>query len=160
RWARLSRTLSFWALVILIPVLFMNVLNPQARDQAEFTYSQFKSELAGGNIQEVTVVEGQTLEGVLRTPIVIQGRSVDRFTVRLPIRDSEETIRQLEAHDVIIDVAPPRQNWWVLVINMLPWILILGFWFFLFRQMQSGGNKAFQFGKSKARLLTGDTPKV
>ena len=160
RWARLSRTLSFWALVILIPVLFMNVLNPQARDQAEFMYSQFKSELAGGNIQEVTVVEGQTLEGVLRTPIVIQGRSVDRFTVRLPIRDSEETIRQLEAHDVIIDVAPPRQNWWVLVINMLPWILILGFWFFLFRQMQSGGNKAFQFGKSKARLLTGDTPKV
>jgi cell division protease FtsH len=39
-------------------------------------------------------------------------------------------------------------------------VLIIGFWFFMFRQMQAGGSKAFQFGKSKARLLTGDTPKV
>jgi cell division protease FtsH len=42
----------------------------------------------------------------------------------------------------------------------LPWLLIIGFWIFMLRQMQAGGSKAFQFGKSKARLLTGDTPKV
>jgi cell division protease FtsH len=43
---------------------------------------------------------------------------------------------------------------------MLPYILLIAFWIFLFRQMQAGGNKAFSFGKSKAKLLSGDTPKV
>ncbi|HEU5175645.1 MAG TPA: ATP-dependent zinc metalloprotease FtsH, partial [Gemmatimonadaceae bacterium] len=41
-----------------------------------------------------------------------------------------------------------------------PWLLIIGFYLFLFKQMQAGGAKAFSFGKSKAKLLTGDTPKV
>jgi cell division protease FtsH len=45
-------------------------------------------------------------------------------------------------------------------VQALPWLLIIGFWIFMLRQMQGGGSKAFQFGKSKARLLTGDTPKV
>src|SRR5690554_5039631 len=43
---------------------------------------------------------------------------------------------------------------------MLPWILLIGIWFFFLRQMQAGGAKAFQFGKSKAKLLSADTPKV
>jgi cell division protease FtsH len=46
------------------------------------------------------------------------------------------------------------------LVSLLPWVLILGIWIFLFRQMQAGGNKAFSFGKSKAKLLSGDTPKV
>ena len=46
------------------------------------------------------------------------------------------------------------------VVSFLPWLLLIGFWLFLFRQMQAGGAKAFSFGKSKAKLLTGDTPKV
>jgi cell division protease FtsH len=56
--------------------------------------------------------------------------------------------------------ADPRQNWWVMVLQALPWLLIIGLWIFMLRGMQAGGSKAFQFGKSKARLLTGDTPKV
>jgi cell division protease FtsH len=66
----------------------------------------------------------------------------------------------MQARNVYIRAALPRQNWWAVLLGALPWILIIGFWFFMFRQMQVGGSKAFQFGKSKARLLTGDTPKV
>ncbi len=46
------------------------------------------------------------------------------------------------------------------VIAFLPYLFLIGLWVFLFRQMQAGGAKAFSFGKSKAKLLTGDTPKV
>ena len=42
----------------------------------------------------------------------------------------------------------------------MPWLLLIGFYLFLFKQMQAGGAKAFSFGKSKAKLLTGDTPKI
>jgi cell division protease FtsH len=69
-------------------------------------------------------------------------------------------IAELKAQNVEIGAAEPRQNWWTLIIGVLPWLLIFGFWIFMLRQMQVGGSKAFQFGKSKARLLTGDTPKV
>jgi cell division protease FtsH len=47
-----------------------------------------------------------------------------------------------------------------LLLGVLPWIVILGLWFFLLRQMQAGGNRAFSFGKSKPKMLTGDTPKI
>jgi cell division protease FtsH len=61
---------------------------------------------------------------------------------------------------VAIKAEDPRVSFLALILQMLPWIIIFGIWIFLFRQMQAGGNKAFSFGKSKAKLLSGDTPKV
>jgi len=46
------------------------------------------------------------------------------------------------------------------VVQILPYLVLVALWIFFIRQMQAGGNKAFSFGKSKAKLLTGDTPKV
>jgi cell division protease FtsH len=46
------------------------------------------------------------------------------------------------------------------VVNFVPWLIVIGFYLFVFKQMQAGGAKAFSFGKSKAKLLTGDTPKI
>jgi cell division protease FtsH len=100
------------------------------------------------------------VEGRLRTPIVRQDKPIREFWVQLPIRDSEQILTTIEEKVPIIVAAEARQNWWTLIIGFLPWLLIIGFWLFMLRQMQMGGSKAFQFGKSKARLLTGDTPKV
>jgi cell division protease FtsH len=61
---------------------------------------------------------------------------------------------------VRIAIAEPRLNFGSVLISVLPWVVLIAFWLFLFRQMQAGGNKAFSFGKSKAKLLSGDTPKV
>jgi cell division protease FtsH len=85
---------------------------------------------------------------------------VREFSTMLPIKDSEQALAELRQQNVQIRAAPPRQNWLLYVFQALPWLLIIGFWIFMLRQMQAGGSKAFQFGKSKARLLTGDTPKV
>ncbi|MGH7286761.1 MAG: ATP-dependent zinc metalloprotease FtsH, partial [Myxococcota bacterium] len=46
------------------------------------------------------------------------------------------------------------------LLNLWPFLLVVGLMVFMLRQMQQGGNRAFAFGKSKARLLAGDTPKV
>jgi cell division protease FtsH len=45
-------------------------------------------------------------------------------------------------------------------LTMFPWLVLIGFWLFMFRQVQAGSGRAFAFGKSKAKLLSGDTPKV
>jgi cell division protease FtsH len=61
---------------------------------------------------------------------------------------------------VQIQAEDARPSLTTILISLFPYLLIFGIWFFLFRSMQAGGAKAFSFGKSKAKLLTGDTPKV
>jgi cell division protease FtsH len=160
RMGRFSRTASFWILIILIPLLIVNVMSPRQRDAAELWYTDFSRQLNDDNVAEVTVIDGKRIEGELKQPILQEGEQVREFWTTLPIRDSEQVLALLEERGVMIKGAEPRQNWWTLVISVLPWLLIFGFWIFMLRQMQVGGSKAFQFGKSKARLLSGDTPKL
>ena len=160
KWGRFSRTASFWLLMFLIPVLIMQVASPRGKEAQELSYTAFNTEVERGNVQEVTIVDGKRVEGKLRTPATIENKKVQEFWTLLPFKDSDALLTQLQAKGVYIRAALPRQNWWALLLGALPWVLIIGFWFFMFRQMQVGGSKAFQFGKSKARLLTGDTPKV
>ena len=164
RWGQFSRTASFWVLMFLIPLLIYQVATPRNKSRAEeITYSMFRGQLRDKNITEVTIVDGKKLEGKLRNPISANpesNRAVKDFWTHLPVKDDESLVDELEAANVNIKGALPRQNWWALLLGALPWILIFGFWIFMLRQMQVGGSKAFQFGKSKAKLLTGDTPKV
>jgi len=67
---------------------------------------------------------------------------------------------RLEESGVTIEAKESKTGLISILLNLLPWILIIALWVFLFRNMQAGGNRAFSFGKSKAKLLTGDTPKL
>ena len=78
----------------------------------------------------------------------------------LPVANSEAFIKRLEDAGVPILAKEPKGGITAIIIAALPWIVILGLWFFLLRQLQAGGSRAFAFGKSKAKLLAGDTPKV
>ena len=160
RWGRLSRTLSFWLLVLLVPAFLIQVVGPRQEQATELTSTQFSAQIERDNIAEVTFIEGRRVEGTLRSTAQIDGEPVNKFLARLPIENDEELLEELESRGVKISAADAPENWWAWVINLLPWILIIGIWIFLVRQMQAGGSKAFQFGKSKARLLSGDTPKV
>ena len=51
-------------------------------------------------------------------------------------------------------------TWWALLINFLPFVLLIGFWIFLMNQMQGGGSKVMSFGKSRAKRMSPDSPKV
>jgi cell division protease FtsH len=160
RFRRVSRTMGFWILLFLIPLFIINTVTNRRQSAEELTYTAFKEQLSNDNIQEVTVYEGERVEGKLRTPIVREGKPFRDFITQLPVPGDQTLIPELEQRNVTISGKKEKQNWWVLILNFLPWLLIVGFWLFMLRQMQAGGTKAFQFGKSKARLLTGDTPKV
>jgi cell division protease FtsH len=160
KWSRFSKTASFWILIIATAFLFTTFLSPRKSQPEELTWTEFSRQLDTGNVGEVTVIDGKRLEGELRQPVPKDDRQVKEFFTQLPIRDSETVLARLEDADVPISGAEARQNWWIVIVQALPWLLIIGFWIFMLRQMQSGGSKAFQFGKSKARVLTGDTPKV
>ncbi len=159
-WGNLSKNLALWLLVGLLALALFQMMSRQRNPTQEFSYTEFSRQLDQGNVASVEVYDGKRLEGDFRTPVTQDGRTAKSFTVLLPVANSEVFIKRLEDAGVPILAKEPKGGITAIVIAALPWIVILGLWFFLLRQLQAGGSRAFAFGKSKAKLLAGDTPKV
>ncbi|HET7621483.1 MAG TPA: ATP-dependent zinc metalloprotease FtsH [Gemmatimonadaceae bacterium] len=159
-WARLSKTLSFWLLIILIPIAFFRLSGGAGNSPTEIDYTQYSQELDRGNVSKVNIQDGKVITGDLKSKIHVGDKDISKFTVRLPVANDSKEVERLRDNHVVIQAEDAKPSFGGYLVMWLPYILIFGFWLFLFRQMQAGGAKAFSFGKSKAKLLTGDTPKV
>ncbi len=161
-WRSLSKNLALWVLVLLVAMALFQLMNTQRGAVQEFTYTAFKQQLAAGNVKTVTVYDGKQLEGEFNAPTAAPGetRTAKQFVVLLPIKDSEGFLAELEKAGVPISAKEPKLGIANFLIAALPWVVIIGLWVFLLRQLQAGGSRAFSFGKSKAKLLSGDTPKL
>ncbi len=101
---------------------------------------------------EKAIIKGNHISSVLK----------DKTRIRTFSPDYPDLVKVLREKDVQIEVKPPEESPWYItfLVTWGPFILFLGLWFFLMRQMQVGGNKALSFGKSRARMLTEDRKKV
>jgi cell division protease FtsH len=159
-WGRFSKTLSFWILILLIPVILIQLTGAKSEASKTISYTEYRDELEHNNIAKITITAGKVGNGSFRQPANIGGAQVRNFTVRYPVENSEHEVDALNQHNVAIDAKDASVSVTAWILNFLPWLLLIGFYLFLFKQMQAGGAKAFSFGKSKAKLLTGDTPKI
>ncbi len=159
-WARLSKTIAFWIIIVLIPVFLIQLSGAKADASKTITYTQYRFELEHDNVKQVTITDGKVVSGAFKQPINVGGQEAKNFSVHLPVSNSELEVAALNQHGVAIDAKDAGVSIGAWVINFLPWLLLIGFYLFLFKQMQAGGAKAFSFGKSKAKLLSGDTPKI
>ncbi|MFL5503576.1 MAG: ATP-dependent zinc metalloprotease FtsH [Gemmatimonadaceae bacterium] len=160
-WSKVSKQLSFWVFVILVPVAIIQFSGKGSDAAPEIPYTpSYDEQLQRNNIDKVTIQAGRLLTGEFKEKVPIKGRLVQRFKVTLPTENSSDEVTRLREHHVQIQAEDARPSFTTILIGLFPYLLIFGIWFFLFRSMQAGGAKAFSFGKSKAKLLTGDTPKV
>ena len=160
-WSKVSKQLSFWVFVILVPVAIIQFSGKGSDAAPEIPYTpQYDQELQKNNIDKVTIQAGRLLTGEFKNKVLVKGRPVQKFKVMLPTENSSDEVARLREHGVQIQAEDARPSFTAILIGLFPYLLIFGIWFFLFRSMQAGGAKAFSFGKSKAKLLTGDTPKV
>ncbi len=145
------RSLFIWLLIGLMVILLFNLLNAPKKNAQEMIFSDFLTKLDAGQIEEVTIKEN-----------AITGRLKDGAKFKSYYADYPDLVKVLRAKDVKITVKPPEQNpWYVnLFFTWGPIIFIAVIWIFFMRQMQSGGNKALSFGKSKARLISEKAVKV
>ncbi|MBM3313735.1 ATP-dependent metallopeptidase FtsH/Yme1/Tma family protein [candidate division WOR-3 bacterium] len=123
-------------------------------------YSDFLRELQAGNVEAVALVE-RDLSGSLK-------QESEAATPRGPLRyrefrtytpDDPQLVAQLRDAQVKIVARPPSQ-WTSILISILPWVLIVGVWVLFMRRVSTGQDRAFTFGKSRARPMTSDRPKV
>src|SRR4051794_35181722 len=103
-WGRVSKTLSFWLLILLIPFLFIR-FSGGAQDQAPLiTYTQYREQLAHDNISKVVISGERSLSGDFKMPVTFPrpdgssgGKSVKKFTTKLPYANTDRSTEALEA---------------------------------------------------------------
>ena len=164
RSARTLRNLSLWVIIVLLMLFAFQLYSGRRRDEREVSYTWFRNQIEASNIRSV-IVDEREIRGELVQPadVQIDGSSVQttKFRLWIPAPDPELP-QKIYEHNPKAEVrgSPARTNWITALISWLPLVVFLGIWIFFMRQMQSGGNRAFSFGKSRARLLAGNKPKV
>jgi cell division protease FtsH len=142
------RNLALWIVIAILLVYLFNLFqgtgtHPQP---SAVSYSKFTEEVVAGQVRTVTF-QGDQARGELTTG--------QQFATTVPANDAT-LWPTLKDHKVDAKVLPPDESPWflTLLLNAFPFILMVGFWIFFMRQMQSGGGKAMGFGKSRAKLMT------
>jgi cell division protease FtsH len=145
--------LIFWVVLIcLVVLLFAVVRQGQGRKEQQITFTEFMAKVQEGQVKEVTI-NGSEVHGVYQNPSL-------GLRTYIPI-NYPDLYKQLQDHSVNVEIKDSSSgNWVSILINLSPFIVIFAFWIFMMRQMQSGGNKALSFGKSRARLHSTQQKKV
>ena len=159
-WARTLRTLSFWALLIVGSIALVQFASSRRQEAVEISYTQFTEQLDAGNVAAVEITERQQIKGDFKHAVTVGRRTAEHFTTLLPFESRAEWVQTLRDKGVDVRAREEKQSFGVFLFSFLPYLFILGLIIFMLRQMQQGGNRAFAFGKSKAKLLAGDTPKI
>jgi len=142
-----------WMAILLVAILLWNTLDAGQQKPEEITYSQFIAALDDGRLEKVTITDNKEVTGSFKGD--------QPFKTTLPFEsDSAFSNRLLDA-DVAVDSKQSKQNpLFAILITWAPVLLLVVLWVFFMRQMQSGGNRALSFGKSKAKLLNTSGKKV
>ncbi|HEY2354461.1 MAG TPA: ATP-dependent metallopeptidase FtsH/Yme1/Tma family protein, partial [Gaiellaceae bacterium] len=85
-----------------------------------------------------------------------------KITVNYPTETSAtQFLNLLRKNDIPFDSGGIGSSpWWGLLTGILPFVLLIAFWIFLMNQVQGGGSKVMSFGKSRAKRMTPDSPKI
>ena len=150
------KTVLFWVFILALLVLLWGVVQRGASlggKDTEVSYSDLFDKIQNQQVQDA-VVQGNELRGHLKSS------PKDQFHTTLP-GNWDELDKALRAAKVNFSIKEQSSNLPLqLLINIGPFVLLIAIWFFMLRQMQSGGNKAMSFGKSRARLLSMQQKKV
>ncbi|HEY3104988.1 MAG TPA: ATP-dependent zinc metalloprotease FtsH [Pyrinomonadaceae bacterium] len=162
-WKALSSTarqIIFWLLIIAGALLIYKLVNPGSKNTTNIDLTQLEQKLQQGQLSQLTVKTSEVA--------AVEKNTGKNFVVQLTNEHTKAEILK-EARELDSNGNPKVGNvqeegssgvWWPYLTYLLPFLLIFGFWIFMLRQMQSGGNKALSFGKSRAKLLSNQQKRV
>lgn len=148
-----QKSIALWALAILMLIFGVMIFDgPNYQGTSELSFNEFIDAVQKNKVEEVTIQEDE-YTGKLKTG--------SRFKTIGPMY-SEKIMEMLTKSDAVVQYKKPKGPSFLLQFfsTYLPLIIVIMIFFWLFRSIQSGGGKAFSFGKSKAKLLNENTKKV
>jgi cell division protease FtsH len=150
------RNIAFYLLLFLIPIMLSSYFQGRNQEIQQINYSQFSAHLENGDIESVTIVQEasgtNTITGTLK----------DKTQFRTIILEDPAIVAALRDKNVTVEVeTPPAPSVLMQIFTTaFPILLVVGAFFFLMQQTQSGGNRVMTFGKSRARLHVEQKKKI
>ncbi len=146
-----AKNIIFWMAAGAIIILLWSLLQAPALVNSEIKFSQFIKDVQDGKVAEVQIT-GTQIKGTYKA-------DQSQFKTNIP-QQYNDLVKLLEDNKVGIDVKDANKTpWFSVLFSWFPIILLILFWVFFMRQMQSGGNKAMSFGKSRAKVFSGQQQK-
>jgi cell division protease FtsH len=154
--SRFFKSAAFPILIVVVLAFFtQRLINPPANGPT-YDYSAFQSDLAAGNVKSAVIkTKDNTFVVTLRNPPKTQ------HELGFVPDNGNQLVNQLSDARVDFNVEGTKTNGWLsLLTYVLPFLIFIGFWIFLMNQVQGGGSKVMSFGKSRAKRLSVDSPKI
>jgi cell division protease FtsH len=155
--SRFFRSALFPLLIIVLLVwLASQTLLPNQDERVELPYSALidKVEDSPDSVSELLIIPK---EREIQATIDSE-KTTSHYPSPEAIVPFQETLQQ---NDIAFDSKGTGENaWWSFFIYLIPFLLFFGFWIFLMNQMQGGGSKVMSFGKSRAKRMAPDSPKI
>jgi cell division protease FtsH len=145
------KSLLFWMVLVVVGVLIWNFSTSFNQRDSVMTFTEFMQKVDSGQVASVTIT-GNEVTGVTKDSAA--------FRTYVPSQYEGFANKLIEKGVLVTAKEPSNSPWATLLYSWAPILLMIGFWIFLMRQMQSGGNKALSFGKSKAKLSSSSQKKV
>jgi cell division protease FtsH len=139
--------------LIVVGVLIWNFSTGFQGPDQPMTFSDFIAKVDAGEVEEVTIT-GNEITGTLKVGVD------NKFRTYAPPQFEGLANKLIEKNVHVMAKKETASPWATLLYSWAPILLMIGFWIFIVRQMQSGGNKALSFGKSRAKLSSSTQKKV
>ena len=152
--SRFFKSAAFPILIVVVLAFFAQKLISPSDGAKDPTYSQFLTFVEEGRVKDVTLsTKNNRIDGVFQDD--------RKFQTAYPDNTEQNLVNQLRAEDVRVDVKPKGGSGWLTALTyILPFVIFLLFWLFIINQMQGGGSKVMSFGKSRAKRMSVDAPKI
>jgi cell division protease FtsH len=152
--SRFFKSAAFPILIVVVLAFFaQKLISPGAREHVP-NYSEFTTQVSSGQVKDVTI---QTKDNTLDVEL----KSGRKYQTAYPDNTEPQMVKALQQNGVGIDVRGKGGGGWITVLTyVLPFVIFLLFWLFIINQMQGGGSKVMSFGKSRAKRMSVDSPKI
>jgi cell division protease FtsH len=156
--SRFFKSALFPILIVVVLAFFaQKIISPGDQKKAP-NFTQFQQQVASGKVKDATFnTKDNTIDF---TSIADQGKP-QKYTIGYPDNTEQMLVNDMEKAGVQLDVKGKGGSSWVSILTyVLPFVIFLLFWLFIINQMQGGGSKVMSFGKSRAKRMSVDSPKI
>src|SRR5438477_10276151 len=116
-WARMLRTLSFWALLVVGCIALVQFASSRRQEAVEISYTQFTEQLDAANVSAVEITERQQIKGDFKHAVAVGRRSAEHFTTLLPFEARSEWVQTLQQKGVDVRAREEKQSFGVFLFS-------------------------------------------